>query len=216
MNDHIKRWYPLALVLAACIASIAVFDRLPNPMAVHWDLAGNANGWMPRSLGAFVTPGIMLVAWFSLRMAPMLDPRRENYQKFSSAYDLTIATLLVVAFVIHLVVLAIALGYPVPVMRLAPALVGIVFVLIGNVMPRVRSNFLFGIRTPWTLSNERVWARTHRLGGYTMTVAGGAMLLAALLAPTQVLGPIVVAAVVTALIAPAVYSYLTFRRETRT
>jgi uncharacterized membrane protein len=215
MNDYIKRWYPAALVLAACAASLAVFNRLPDPMAVHWDLAGNANGWMPRSVGAFITPMIMIVAWFSLRVAPLLDPRRANYEKFTAAYELTVATLLVLVLVIHLVVLAIALGYNVPVQRLAPALLGVAFLVIGNVIPRARSNFMFGIRTPWTLSNDRVWARTHRLAGYTMTLAGAVMLLSAALLSPDLLGAVVVGAIVTALVAPAVYSYLTFRRETK-
>ena len=215
MNDHLKRWYPLALVLAACAASLAVFSRLPDPMAVHWDLDGIPNGWMPRAVGAFITPMIMIVAWFGLRVAPLLDPRRANYEKFTAAYDLTVFTLLALVFVMHLVVLAIALGYHVPVNRLAPALIGVVFLVIGNVMPRARSNFMFGIRTPWTLSNERVWARTHRLAGYTMTAAGIVMILSAALLSPDLLGAVVVTAVVTALVAPAVYSYLTFRRESK-
>jgi uncharacterized membrane protein len=216
MNEQTKRWYPLALVLAACAASLAVFDRLPDPMAVHWDIAGNPNGWMPRAAGAFISPGMMLIAWFSLRAAPLLDPRRANYERFTAAYELSVATLLVLVFVVHLVLLAIALGYPVPVNRLAPALIGAVFIIIGNVIPRARSNFMFGIRTPWTLSSDRVWARTHRLAGYTMTLAGGVMVLSALLTSAGLLGAIVVSAVVSALVAPAIYSYFTFRRAPMT
>jgi immunity protein, SdpI family len=215
MNDYIKRWYPAALALAACAVSLAVFDRLPDSMAVHWDLAGNPNGWMPKTVGAFITPGIILVSWLTLRLAPLIDPRRPNYEKFTSAYDLTVAALLAMVFVMHLVLLAVALGYPLPVVRIAPALIGAVFVVVGNVMPRARSNFMFGIRTPWTLSNERVWARTHRLAGYTMTGAGVVMILSAALLPPDLLGAVIVAAIVAALVAPAVYSYLTFRRESK-
>jgi uncharacterized membrane protein len=215
MNDYIKRWYPAALALTACAVSLAVFDRLPDSMAVHWDLAGNPNGWMPKSVGAFITPVIILVSWLTLRLAPLIDPRRPTYEKFTGAYDLTVAALLAMVFVMHFVLLAVALGYPLPVARIAPALIGAVFVVVGNVMPRARSNFMFGIRTPWTLSNERVWARTHRLAGYTMTGAGGVMILSAALLSPDLLGAVIVAAIVAALVAPAVYSYLTFRRESK-
>ena len=214
MNDSVKRWYPIPLALIASACSLAVFDRLPDPMVVHWDLAGNPNGWMPRLLGAFITPVIMLFAWLILRVAPRLDPRRANYEKFAGTYELSVAALLGLAFALHLTLLAVALGYRVPIARIVPALVGLLFLVIGNVMPRARSNFMFGIRTPWTLSNDRVWARTHRLAGYTMTAAGVVMIVAARFASTDMLGAVLVTAVIAALVAPTVYSYLTFRRET--
>lgn len=215
MNDYIKRWYPAGLALAASAISLAVFHRLPLSIAVHWDLAGNPNGWMPKTIGAFIMPVIILISWLTLRAAPRIDPRRPHYEKFTSAYDLTVAALLAMVFVMHLVLLGIGLGYPLPVVRIAPALIGAVFVVVGNVMPRARSNFMFGIRTPWTLSNERVWARTHRLAGYTMTGAGVAMILAAALLSPDLVGAVIVAAIVTAVVAPAVYSFLTFRRESK-
>ena len=216
MNDAVKRWYPLALALAACATSLAVFHRLPDPIAVHWDLAGTPNGWMPRAVGAFISPVLLIVTWGVLRGAPLIDPRRENYKRFDGAYDTVVAASLVLLFLMHLVLLATGLGYAVPIVRIAPALMGALFVVVGNVMPRARSNFMFGIRTPWTLSNDRVWARTHRLAGYTMTVAGLAMILSAFLASPAILGAIIVTAIVAAVVAPAVYSYLTFRRENRT
>ncbi len=216
MNEHLKRWYPIGLALLAAACSVTVYNRLPEQITIHWDLAGNPTGWMPRPVGAFITPVILLFAWGMLRVAPTIDPRRENYERFGAAYDIVVAALLIPVFVMHIVLLAIGLGYPVPVTRFAPAIMGAMFVVIGNVMPRARSNFTFGIRTPWTLSNDRVWARTQRLAGYTMTGAGVVMLLAAALAPTRALEVVIITAVAAALVAPAVYSYLTFRRENRT
>lgn len=216
MNDFLKRWYPVGLALVAAAGSLAVYDRLPEQITVHWDLAGNPNGWMPRPVGAFITPAILLVAWAALRVAPTIDPRRDNYERFGAAYDIVVAALLIPVFLLHFVVLAIGLGYPVPIARLAPAVMGAMFVVIGNVMPRARSNFMFGIRTPWTLSSDAVWARTHRLAGYTMTAAGFVMILSAMFVAPDTLGIIIVTAVVAALVAPAVYSYLAFRRENQT
>lgn len=214
MRDAVRRWYPVALALIAACASLAVYDRLPEHVTVHWDLAGTPNGFMPRAVGAFVTPAILLFTWAMLRAAPSIDPRREHYER-GVAYEIVIATLLIPVFLIHFAVLAIALGYAVPVARLAPALMGVMFVVIGSVMPRARSNFVFGIRTPWTLSSDRVWTRTHRLAGSSMTAAGVVMLVSAAFAPVAVLEAIIISAVAAALVAPAVYSYLTFRRETK-
>ena len=108
---------------------------------------------------------------------------------------------------------AVALGYQVAVSRLVPALVGVLFVVIGNVMPRMRPNWWFGVRTPWTLSNDRVWARTHRLAGFSMTAAGLVMIASAFVLPARLGLPVLIAATVAATIGPALYSYLTWKRE---
>jgi uncharacterized membrane protein len=193
--------------------SVAVYPRLPETIAVHWDLDGNPNGWMPRPIGAFFAPVFLLALWGLLRLAPRIDPREDNYRRFGDAYDTIVASALLLVLVTHAIMLAIALGYRVPVGRIVPALVGALFVVIGNVMPRMRSNWAVGIRTPWTLSSDRVWTRTHRLAGFSMTGAGIVMLVASLAFPAALRAPVVIGAAVAAVIAPAVYSYLTWRRE---
>ncbi|MEO8623648.1 MAG: SdpI family protein [bacterium] len=209
----LRRWYPLALALLGIAISLAVLDRLPARLATHWDLEGTPNGWMPRSLGAFVMPVLLLMIWGVMRVAPIVDPRRLNYEKFTAAYDIAVATILTLLFATHLMVLALGLGYHVSVTRVAPATLGILFVSIGNVMPLVRSNFMLGIRTPWTLSNDRVWARTHRLGGYTMTAAGVAIVTTAALLPASAIHTVILTTIVVALGIPVVYSYFTWKRE---
>ena len=213
MSDFMKRWYPLFLVLAAAGVSLIVFSRLPERMATHWDLDGNANGWMPRGIGALFAPVMMLAMWGILRAAPMIDPRRENYEKFANSYDVIVAAVLTLLFVAHIIVLALGLGYHVNIAIVGPCLVGVLFVVIGNVLPLARSNFMYGIRTPWTLSNDRVWARTHRLGGYMMTGAGLVMIAGAFMLPTDYITGVIVGSAVAAVIAPVLYSYLAWKRE---
>jgi uncharacterized membrane protein len=96
--------------------------------------------------------------------------------------------------------------------RFTPFMVGALLILLGNVMPRARPNWMFGIRTPWTLSNDRVWERTHRLGGVLFVIAGAALVLAALLFPSATFHVIIVA-VVGASVVPLVYSYFAWRQE---
>jgi uncharacterized membrane protein len=209
----LKKWYPLLLAALAALVSAVVYPRLPDSVAIHWDLRGNPNGWMPRPIGAFALPVFILgIAWL-MRLAPRVDPKGANYARFSETYELLVAAVLALVFVTHLIVLAIALGYRVPVVRIVPGMLGLLFVIIGNVMPRTRSNWAFGIRTPWTLSSERVWMRTHRLAGFTMTTAGILMLVAALFLPADLGLPIMIAAIVAAVVGPAAYSYLTWKRE---
>jgi uncharacterized membrane protein len=193
--------------------SAAVYQRLPQTMAVHWDLHGNPNGWMPRAVGAAFGPVLIFFLGFMLRVVPRIDPRAENYARFADAYETIVASVLILMLVVHGIMLAVALGYHVSVARIVPAMVGVLFVVIGNMMPLVRPNWWFGIRTPWTLSNDRVWARTHRLAGYTMTAGGVIMILAALALPPAYGVPVLVAVAIAATVGPAVYSYLTWKRE---
>jgi uncharacterized membrane protein len=210
----VRKWYPALLALAAAGMSAAVYHRLPDTMAVHWDLDGNPNGWMPRAIGAAFGPVMLVLMWLLLRFVPRIDPRAENYARFREAYEVIVASVLVLLLVVHGIMLAVALGYHVSVARIVPALVGALFVVIGNMMPLVRPNWWFGIRTPWTLSNDRVWTRTHRLAGYTMTAGGVVMIVAALAVPAQLGVPVLVAVAVASTFGPALYSYLTWKRET--
>ena len=208
-----KQWYPVVLALIAVAMSAAVYPRLPDMMAVHWDISGNPNGWMPRPVGAAFGPVFIIMLAGLLRFVPRIDPRAANYARFGEAYEVIVGAVLVMMLAVHGIVLALALGYHLSVGRIVPALVGALFVVIGNMMPLVRPNWWLGFRTPWTLSNDRVWARTHRLGGYCMTAGGIVMILAALALPPSLGVPVLIAVAVASTVGPLVYSYLTWKRE---
>lgn len=207
-----KRYYPLLLAALGALASAAVYSRLPGSIAVHWDLDGNPNGWMPRPVGAFFAPVFLLVMGQLMRLLPRTDPRAAERASLPGAYETIIAAALLLILACHGIVLAVALGYRVPIARVVPALVGALFVAMGRAMPRLQPNWWYGIRTPWTLSDDRVWARTHRLAGFSMTAAGVVTIAAALLLPASLGLPVLIAAIVAAVIGPVVYSYLAWRR----
>jgi uncharacterized membrane protein len=200
------------VILAAFAFSVAVWSRLPQRMPVHWGLHGDVNGYGSRAQGAFLLPGVMLVLWLLMQFLPRIDPRRANYAKFADTYDLLVNSLVVLFAVMHAALVGTALGWPVSMERVAPALIGLEFIILGNALPRARPNWWFGIRTPWTLSNDRVWARTHRVGGYLLAGAGLVLLVAAALPGgwTFALG---VAAVVAAGFGSLVYSYFAWKQE---
>ena len=109
MTSRVKQWYPVVLALIAVAMSAAVYARLPDTMAVHWDLDGNPNGWMPRAVGAAFCPvSFVLLAWL-LRFVPRIDPRAENYARFGEAYEGIVASVLLMLLVLHGVMLAVAL-----------------------------------------------------------------------------------------------------------
>ena len=212
---QLRRWYPALLALLGVLLSLVVYPRLPETMAVHWDVNGRPEGWMPRQVAAFLGPGVLVVIWFVLHLAKRSDPRLTSEPRADGAYETIVAAVLVLLLATHVLTLAMALGVRLPVARVVPSLVGALFVVIGTVTPTLRANWWFGVRTPWTLSSAHVWARTHRLAGYAMTGAGIVMIVAALALPPELGLPVVLGAAVASVFAPALYSFLTWRREQR-
>jgi immunity protein, SdpI family len=209
-----RKWLAPLCIVAAFATSALVWTRLPDRVPVHWDAHGTVNGYGSRFAGALMLPAAMLGLWLLLRVLPRIDPRRANYAKFADTYDLIVNSLVALFLVMHLALLASALGWPVSMERVAPVLVGLQFLILGNALPRARPNWWFGIRTPWTLSNDRVWARTHRVAGYLLAGAGAVLLLIGAFAPTSLAFALGVGAVVAASVGSLVYSYFAWRQET--
>lgn len=167
-----RKWIPAVLILATLAFSIAVFNKLPERMVIHWSASGEPNGYGSRAFGTFFLPVVMIGMWALLSVVPKIDPRGKNIEQFRSSYEILVIAVIGLLCVLHVGALASALGGPIPMARIAPIGIGALFITLGSQLPRFRSNFFFGIRTPWTLSSETVWARTHRVGGYAMMGIG--------------------------------------------
>jgi uncharacterized membrane protein len=208
-----RKWLAPGIILLTIAFTVSVYSRLPDRMPVHWALQGTANRYGPRTEGAFLMPIVMIGFWLLLRFLPRIDPRRANYEKFGDTYDLFVNSLIALFAVMHVALLATALGWPISMERLVPALVGLQFLILGNALPRARPNWWFGIRTPWTLSNDRVWMRTHRVAGYLLAAAGIVLLVAAVV-PAAWMFALGITAVGAAAFGSFIYSYFAWKQET--
>src|SRR5450756_1845627 len=168
-----RKWIPLLIVVAAFVASAIVYPRLPEMVPTHWNgMDAQPDSWSSRAFGAWLTPVLLLGLWALVRILPAIDPRGANYAKFGGAFEAIIGSLMLFLLGMHILLLRAALGYPAPMQRVVPFGIGILLIVIGNLLPRARPNWFVGIRTPWTLSSDRVWEKTHRFGGRVF-VAGG-------------------------------------------
>ncbi len=201
-----------ALIALMLAASAVVYRALPPVLATHWGADGTGNGWTPRLPAVLLLPGLAIVLWLVLRAAPAIDPRKARYAQFAGTYRTVAILPLALLAGVHGIILAAGLGYHLPVARLAVLGVGALLLVLGNVLPRVRPNYFVGIRTPWTLASDAVWARTHRVGGYLLAGAGVVTLAAGLLGGPYVL-PAAVASATAAALATVCYSYAAWRRE---
>lgn len=210
-----KRWLGIIFIAAATIFSALVYSRLPEMVATHYDARMQPDGWSSRATAAFLLPLFALVMLGVFHVLPRIMPRRANFERFDDTYW-TIVTL-VIAFMcaMHVVVLGKALGWPVDMPAFIFLGIGSLFVILGNLMPRVKQNWILGIRTPWTLDSETVWRETHRIGGRTM-VAGGIVTMSATFFPAEIQPWIAMAGLAVGAFIPLVYSFVLWRREQRT
>lgn len=207
-----RKWIPLVIIVAAFIASAVVYPSLPDRVPTHWNMAGEVDDWSGRMSGAWMIPIVLVAMWALLRLLPAIDPRGSNYVKFGGAFEAIIVSVMLFMLGVHVIILRAGLGYPVAAERVMPVGVGILLVVIGNLLPRARPNWFVGIRTPWTLSSDRVWEKTHRVGG-RLFVIGGILIAAAGLLASDWMHWVLGVVIATCSIVVVVYSYVEWRRE---
>lgn len=209
----------LLALLADVAASIAVWPRLPERVPVHWGLSGAPDRFGSRWELLLLGPGLLLGLWLVLSLVSRIDPKAavplpaDAPPAEAGTRDAVVAVVLALLALFHVAVLLQASGQLVDGPLLFALLLAAFQLLLGNFMPRVRPNFFVGVRTPWTLSSDPVWRRTHRLAG-KLLFAGGFLSAAAgaALAPQGALvasGALLAAA----LVLPAVLSYVWWRQE---
>ena len=207
-----SRWFGLVIAALAVAISIWAYPSLPPQVATHWDLRGTPDGFSSRLVAVAIGPLLIVGITLLFNVLPKFDPRRENYVKFLNTYWLFANTVTAFMLIIHAVVIATGLGYSVRVDRLMPLFIGLLFVVIGNYLARVEPNWFVGIRTPWTLSSDTVWRKTHRTGGWLMVLGGLALASGAFL-PAAMLLPLLIVTIVVVAVIPIVQSYILWKRE---
>lgn len=207
-----RKWLPAVFIAIDLAFVAAVYHQLPDRIVTHWGLGG-PDGWSSRSIAVWVLPASALGAWMLLRFLPLIDPHHANYAAFRPQYDLVVAGVVLLMVAVHVAVLGSALGWPVRVDAVISVAVGGLLVLVGTVLPRARPTWFFGIRTPWTLSNDVVWERTQRVGGKLAIVAGLLVMTTGFLTESLVVYAVIGAAIACVL-AMVVYSYFAWREVT--
>ena len=189
----------------------AVWTRLPEQVPLNWGFDGTISyGGRAILWGlAVINPLIVLLMTF----APRMDPREENYQKFKGPYTALCLAVVLLMDAVMLITLAESLRPgTVNVYVMVQLMVAVLMMVIGNMMPKFRQTWFCGIKNAWTLSSERVWTRTHRLGGRLYFAAGAAMVVGAFFPPRVGFVLMVTVTVAVTLVA-TVMSYVWFRQE---
>ncbi|MGL4522102.1 MAG: SdpI family protein [Bacilli bacterium] len=202
---------PQTIIIAIMfVFSAIVFKDLPDQVVTHFDSNGTPDGWMSRTVGTFFLPVLSIILYLLMKYMPTIDPKKKNFNRFSKSYQMFLSVFFIFMLVLHIITVGYNLGWDVNIALSIQLLMGILFLYLGNEMPRFKQNYFLGIRTPWTLSNEEVWNRTHRVGGYGF-IAAGVCFIGSIFLPTNV-GMIVPLIVLFAVaIFTMVYSYSVYK-----
>ncbi|MFH0831954.1 MAG: SdpI family protein [archaeon] len=201
----------LTIVLVSFLASILLYNSLPAIMISHWDSVGNANGYMPKFWAAFLVPFISLFLLLLFILLPKIDPLRKNIEKFRADYNKLIILLMIFMLYIHILTLLLNRGYEFNIVSMMLPSLGILFYYTGILIQNSKRNWTIGIRTQWTLSSERVWNRTNRLGGKLFKISGILAIVGFLSGKYAIF--LVIVPVILSAIFLIIYSYLLYRKE---
>ena len=195
------------LILLAAFMWLSPY--MPARVPTHWNAQGQVNGYMS-PLGAVATPMIVIAVVAVLTvLLPAISPRGYEIKSFASVCVVIMLAVQVFVLISALAVLMNAAGHPVQMPLICMLGMGVLLMIIGNYMGKLRKNFFFGIRTPWTLASDAVWERTHRMSG-RLFVLGGVFIVIAALIETSVVWPLLI--LMTVVLTPIVYSYVIYRR----
>ena len=194
------------VILLPVLAGILLWNQLPDPMPSHWNASGEVDDWSSKPFAIFGLPLILLAAQWLCVLGTAADPKKNNHPQ--KILHLVLWIIPVLSVVMHTVVYLTALGYGVRMEVVMPVLIGVVFTIIGNYLPKCKQNYTIGIKIPWTLNNEENWNKTHRFAGWLWTFCGIAIMFTGFFGGFWVFLPITLLMV----LVPVLYSYLLHRK----
>lgn len=195
------------VMLLPVLVGLILWNRLPEQVPLHWNVAGEVDGWGSREMLVFYLPLLLIGLQWLAAFVTGLDPK--NKGQTVKAMGLALWSCPLILLVLSTFCYVNAMGYDIQVQIVAPLCLGLLFIAIGNYLPKCKRNYTIGIKLPWTLSSDDNWNKTHRMAGKMWTLGGAAMVATAVFGNFIILfGILAVMALV-----PIVYSYLYYRKH---
>lgn len=168
-----KKGFIISMSITALqfIAAIILFCFLPEQIPIHWNISGTLDRFGSKAF-IFLIPAISLATILLLNWLPKIAPKGENVKRSGKLYPLLMVIVSLIMAVLFVFVTLASLGHTVSTIQIVLGMIGFLMMIIGNYSPKVKQNSVLGIRLPWTLANENVWTKTHRLGGWVFFAIG--------------------------------------------
>lgn len=172
-------WVLVAVCAANLLAHLALYPSLPDIVPIHWNYRGVADGYGGRHYVLLMAAVPVLVLWV-MQVARQIDPLSKNFERFDEVWNISVIAVtvfcLALSWLPELCIYGVLPSGGNAVGVFVCGGVGLLFLVLGNYMPRIKQNFTFGCRTPWALADEHNWLRTQRMGGIVFMVLGAALM----------------------------------------
>lgn len=206
---EVPQW---VVILAMFTVAVCVWPSAPERIPVHWNLQGEVDRYGGRFEGLLLLPLMGLGAYLLMLGLPYLDRKRANDELFRGPWIVMRLTILALLFVIHTCIILMVFGYPINMNFIVPLAIGVMLLILGSQLGKVRPNRFMGVRTTWTLTSRASWDKTNRLGGRLFILIGLTMIGAGLNKSAWMFG-LSIGLVVISAIWLIVYSYLIYRDD---
>lgn len=211
MNSKVLLVSNSALVFLAFALGAFLYPALPDTVASHWNAAGEVNGYMEKFWGVFLLPSLMLGVFLLGMVLPLIDPLKKNIDAFRTYYDALWLVILLFLLYVHSLSLFWNIGYRFDFsLALVPAF-AVFWMSLGVFLRHSRRNWFVGIRTPWTLSSDSVWEKTHIFAGRLFLMSG--LLVSLGVVFPHYLFVFIFVPLMGTVLATVVYSYVAYRKE---
>lgn len=195
------------VILLPMLVGLILWTRLPEQLPTHFGTSGEVNGYSSKAFAVFGLPGFLLAVHWLCALTTGIDPKARNLE--GRMFQLVLWVCPVIAVMVMVLVYGNALGYGIRAELVVPLVLGLLFVMMGNWLPKCKQTYTLGIKLPWTLEDEDNWNRTHRFAGPVWVACGLIVMFGAVMGGIWVMFPVLAVMVA----APTVYSYLLFRRK---
>ena len=195
------------ITLIPIVIGLILWDKLPDQVPMHWNAQGEVDGYGTKFQAVFLMPLVLVAFHWICVLGTSLDPKKQNIN--DKIFTLVLWIIPVISLLCNSMVFATALGHKVSVEIIMPLFMGVLFVVIGNYLPKCKQSYTVGIKLPWTLDNEENWNKTHRLAGFLWVIGGVIIMATAFLGAFWLFFIVLIPMVVI----PFVYSYLLYKKN---
>lgn len=207
-------WLILIVVAIPIIMSVIVYTELPDLMAVHFDTNNNPDSYWQKGTFLLLYSLFLIALPFLMKIGRKIDPKSKNYDKFGPAFEIFRFAITLLMSGLLAFTLLYNLGYGVNIQIVTLTGIGLLFIVVGNYLTQIRPAFFIGIRTPWTLSNEEVWRKTHRVAGPLWMISGIVFIISAFI-DGQIAFGLIIFFISISVVLPMLFSYVLYKKITR-
>ncbi|MBF1166925.1 MAG: SdpI family protein [[Eubacterium] sulci] len=192
------------VILLPILIGILLWNKLPDSMAVHFNFDNEADGYREKWFAVIIEPFILLALHLIMAMIIAADPRKKNIS--SRVYGITIWIIPASSLALAVVIYPYNLGIHFNISLFLGIFLGVIYIIVGNYLPKTRQNYTIGFKLPWTYANEENWNKTNRLAGVIDIVMGILIIINAAMGVLNIFYSFLAAVLIGTLI-PLGYSY---------